>query len=106
MSQPDDTLTLRPGERRELRLPALGAAGYTWTSRLEGDAEAVDVAHGRPPAEELEGRPIGASADVLVTVTARRPGHVTLHLEHRRVWEADRPPLEHRHYDIEITPPA
>ncbi|MFI8235590.1 protease inhibitor I42 family protein [Streptomyces sp. NPDC085900] len=104
MSDSDhEAVTLRPGEHWQLRLPALGAAGYTWTWRTEGDAGAVKIDQGRPPAEELEGRPFGTSADALFTVTAVRPGRIALQLEHHRVWEQDKPPIERRRYDIVVT---
>ncbi|QKV95168.1 protease inhibitor I42 family protein [Streptomyces sp. NA02950] len=104
MTAPHRTLTLRPGERQELRLPTLSAAGYTWTWQLQGDAEAVEVVQGRPPAEELAGRPFGTSADTLFTLAGVRPGRARLHLAHRRVWERDKPPLEQRSYDITVQP--
>lgn len=95
-------VALEPGASHLIRLPALGSAGYTWTWELEGDTGAVEVAQGRPPAEELEGRPPGTSADALFLVKAVRRGRVLLHLEHRRPWEEGQPPLERRTYEIRV----
>ncbi|QEV16596.1 protease inhibitor I42 family protein [Streptomyces alboniger] len=101
----DADITLTPGERREIRLPALGTAGFTWTWRLDGDTDSVAIAQGRPPAGELHDSPPGASADILFTLTALRPGHATLQLDHRRPWEQDTPPKERRCYEITVESP-
>ncbi|MFE0510031.1 protease inhibitor I42 family protein [Streptomyces sp. NPDC058964] len=95
-------VALEPGASFLIRLPALGSAGYTWTWELEGDTSVVEVAQGRPPAKELEGRPPGTSADLLFVVKALRQGRVLLHLEHRRPWEETRPPLQRRTYEIRV----
>ncbi|MDH6126502.1 protease inhibitor I42 family protein [Kitasatospora sp. GP82] len=101
MSEQSTAIRLRTGERYVVRLPGRGTAGYTWTSRVEGDSNALAVSVTTAPASEIAGRPIGASVDELAVLDALHPGRATVHLEQRRVWE-QKPPLDHRVLDITV----
>lgn len=97
------SVTLRRGERASVRLPGLGAVGYEWTHRVEGDTGAVEVSISTAPAEEIAGRPPGTSVDELAVLQARRPGRATVLLEQRRPWESKPNPQNRRVIEVTVT---
>jgi predicted secreted protein len=96
------SVTLRRGERTSVRLPGLGTAGYRWTSEVEGDGAAVSVSLTTAPAEEVAGRPPGASVDEVAVVEARQAGHATVVLHQSRSWE-NGPPHARRVLEVTVT---
>ena len=98
-------LSLGVGDRRELKLPGLGTAGYRWGHAVDGDADAVQLEWQRGvSAEEARGLPMGASAPERLAITATAPGHVTVRLTQQRPWESVPPRAEHT-IEIDIPPP-
>ncbi|MBT2404041.1 MULTISPECIES: protease inhibitor I42 family protein [unclassified Streptomyces] len=65
-------VALRAGESYELRLTGRGARGYVWIWQVTGDADAVSVREGPPPAPR-EVLP-GASVELVYVVHGRCPG--------------------------------
>jgi predicted secreted protein len=101
----DDDVTavaLRPGERTTIRLPGLGAAGYRWIGRVEGDAGAVAVTVAPAPHKEIDGHPPGASVDELAVIEGRRPGRAVVTLEQRRSWENKPGPRDRRVFQVTV----
>lgn len=96
------SLTLQRGERRSVRLPGLGTAGYEWTHRVEGDAGAVEVSISTAPAEEIAGRPPGTSIDEIAAIHARGPGRAIVILEQRRPWETKPAPQNRRVIEVTV----
>jgi predicted secreted protein len=87
-------LTLKVGEEHEVRLSALATAGYHWTCELEGAKDAVAVSRQwASPEDRPDPSDVGTSAEEIFTITALRPGTVTLRFTQRRRWETDTPPL-------------
>jgi predicted secreted protein len=98
-----DTLRLRQGEQHVVRLPGLGAAGYHWTVRVEGDAESVDVSVDTDSALDRAELLAGASVDERATISGRRRGAATVYLEQRRPWEREGTPVDRRTIDVEVS---
>ena len=98
-------IQLKVGEMRTLRLPGRGAVGYAWEHHIAGSDQALSVTQEgvreKPPGEVDDRTPSSYSADILFTIHALEPGQATLHLQLRRPWEKDRPPL--RTHTLEIT---
>lgn len=93
---PDDLVELRVGERHQVRLPGLGTAGYRWKPEFEDEvAQVADVSAADAEAPKTEA--VGASADELFTIHARRPGSVRLRFVQRRPWEPDHRPAANQH---------
>jgi predicted secreted protein len=103
MGDEEVQVRLRPGERKSIRLPGLGTAGYRWTPGRPDAAGIVDVSVTTAPAGEIDGRPPGSSADELATIEGRRPGQATVILEQRRSWETKAAPHDRRVLHITVT---
>jgi predicted secreted protein len=102
---PSASITLRPGEKHTLSLKGRGAAGYSWSSTVEGDegvvAVAIQGAGGPPPAPP--GLPQAASsADEQATIEALRPGRATIRFAQRRSWQPEKPPLEQHVVEVRV----
>ena len=89
------------GEKYTLRLKGLGAAGYNWEYTIKETGKVVSVS-----SEFVDdGKKIGPllpghSLDVLITIQALEPGHVTIHFAQRRAWEKEKPPLKEHVLEI------
>jgi predicted secreted protein len=99
-------IELGVGERWTVRLPGLGSAGYQWTWQIKDGAGVIEVtlapvsAPARPP---LGGEPPGNwSTAEEVEVHALRPGAATLHLEQKRSWQANHPPLQRHVLEVVV----
>jgi predicted secreted protein len=100
---------LRVGEKHTIRLKGLGSAGYQWNLSLQGPGdllrwtlEPVSESHG-PAVSPGDLPPDNYSPDEELTITALKPGHVRMILNHSRAWERDRQPLEVICVDIQIS---
>jgi len=100
-------ITLRVGESRQLRLPGLGSAGYSWRYGVEGAEQAVSITMGSEgaPAPAAPGGPpppAGSSTSV-ITIAGRQPGSARVLLELRRQWEGpDKPAKEQHRIDVTV----
>ena len=94
--------TLRVGERTTVLLPGLGTVGYRWTAHVTGSDDAVAVSVAPAPRDEIDGRPVGASADEIAVIEGRHPGHATVTLEQRRSWETSAEPRDRRVVEVTV----
>jgi predicted secreted protein len=96
---PPSSLTLRVGEEREIELPSLGTAGYTWQHEVEDSDGAVDISWGRGPAPDA----VGEAAPEVLELRGASPGRVRVRLVQRRPWERDTDPLREHEMEIVVT---
>ncbi len=101
-------IQLNVGETYTLRLPGRGSAGYAWEHHTVSSSQAVSVIQEgvrEKPVDGVEDRtPSSHSADILFRIHALEPGQVTLHLQLRRPWEKDRPPLSRHTLEVTVLP--
>ena len=90
---PDDYgahLTLRPGQKVEVHLPANPTTGYTWTL-AEADPAVLAAAAEPQYTPEAADRPGSGGVEVW-TFEAQAPGTTVVRLIYHRPWEQDTPP--------------
>jgi predicted secreted protein len=98
-------IELRVGEKYELRLKGLGAAGYKWEYSIEEIGKVVNVSI------EFVGDkkrttgilPAGYSLDALVSIQALEPGRAKVRMANFRSWEKDKPPLKEHVLEVNVT---
>lgn len=95
-------IEIRSGQRKVLRLPGRGTAGYSWGCELDGDPDVVKVTIEPAPVSEIAGKPPGTSTDELITIEARRLGRATIRLTHRRAWEQAGRTLDERTVEVSV----
>ncbi|MCZ7402662.1 MAG: protease inhibitor I42 family protein [Candidatus Methanoperedens sp.] len=89
------------GEKYRLRLKGLGAAGYNWEYQIKETEKVVSVSSEFiDDGTKIRPMPPGYSLDVLITIQALEPGHATIHIVQRRVWEKDKLPLKEHVIEI------
>ncbi len=80
-------ISLRPGEKYQLKIGGLGSAGYRWEQDIEGEVGIVAVSMESlpPPIRPLPGgaAPDSYSIEQLLIITALAPGIVKVHLSLR-----------------------
>ena len=83
----------------DVRVSENPTTGYRWA--VEGGDEAVLplVADTYKP-----GSAVGSGGTRVLRFLARRPGRTSLHLVHRRSWQADVPPPDHFDLDVLVEP--
>lgn len=103
-------ITLRTGERYILPLTAMGSTGYAWEWTVEGAVGAVNIhieSKAAPPVAPAGGPPPGTyKAEEWAVLTAVAPGNVKIHLMLRRPWEHDKPPIEERMIEVDVSQQA
>lgn len=102
--EPHTKLSLRAGEQAAVPLSGAGSAGYQWTWRIEGDAEAVAVHLESEPAvlPSPGSEPHGGSLGHLLNVTGLRAGSATIHLTLSRSFQPDRPPRSRHIVEVDV----
>ena len=78
-------VVLKVGAVHCLVLEGLGSAGYQWTHEIRGIPETVEITaavHGRLPSG-----PMTSNVDREYTISALKPGNVSIRFELRRSWE-------------------
>ncbi len=91
-----EVVKLHVGDDHRVRLAGLGAAGYHWTPRVEGDSGVADVGVGAESAVR-NSEAVGASADEVFTIRALQPGITRVRFAQRRPWERDDQPAANEH---------
>lgn len=108
MEPPPTKIQLKVGETYTLRLPGRGSAGYAWEHHIVGNEQTLSVTQEgvreKLPGEVDDRMPSSYSADILLSIRALEPGHATLHLQLRRPWEKDRPPLNMHTLEVTVRP--
>ena len=100
-----DRIELQVGERKVVRLPGLGTAGYSWTHSLNGSDQTVAITSSTAPPPGPGPSPgVGPSSDALFTIEALKSGQVSLHLTQRRSWEKNTSPLKEHTVTIVVHP--
>jgi predicted secreted protein len=95
----DDVIRLQVGEEKRLKLSGQGTAGYRWQPEIDGDDVAEISRHTDP---SRQGVAMGASADEVFTLKAKRKGRVRVRFAQRRPWEGDAPPVSEHVVDLSI----
>ncbi|MFE2288589.1 protease inhibitor I42 family protein [Streptomyces sp. NPDC059443] len=97
-------VVLVPGEPYELRLTGRGARGYVWTWRVTGDADAVSVAEGPPPAvAELPPLPPGATVERVYVVRGLAAGRARIRFAQVRPPYPDEAPMDEFVLDVVVS---
>jgi len=91
-----------------MRLEGLGSAGYDWSATVQGPRDVIrwslEPAYEASDAAAPPGGlpPDNISPEMMLIITALRPGRVRLILIHRRPWEAGKPPRREISLDLQI----
>jgi predicted secreted protein len=97
-----EVVDLRAGDEHVVRLAQLGAAGYSWTPEVEGDASVASVEASGTSAPA--GGATGASGEQAFTIRALGPGRARVRFAQRRPWEAaDQPPAAEHIVDVRVS---
>lgn len=95
-------MALAPGEPYELRLTGRGARGYVWTWRVTGDADAVSVSEGPPPAAGARSPLPGAAVERVYVVRGRAAGAARIRFAQVRPPYPDEAPYDEFVLDVEV----
>jgi predicted secreted protein len=94
------SVNLSVNEKKELRFPGLGTAGYRWKCNLDDETK-VKVER-QLDDKPMEQNTVGASNDEIFTVTALKKGTVHATFIQYRNWEAESSAIKKMEYTIEI----
>ena len=98
-------IELKVGEVYKLNLSSLGTAGYVWTYTVEGSNQVVvAIEKAESPRSTDVGRlfPVGSSVNEVFTISALKPGFVTIQFIQHRPWEGNQPPLKKHTLAVEV----
>jgi hypothetical protein len=98
-------ITLRVGDMNTVRLPGLGAAGYTWTHEVIENSALIKVSTGQgalPETGEAGFQIMGASVDELIYIRALRAGRSRIRLIQRGPGKSDQPPSQEHILEVDI----
>ncbi len=99
------TITLKIGEEYTLRLKGLRTAGYTWSTIVTGDEQAISLSKTMAPPLSATSEDVpraGGNTDELLTIQAQTEGNATIQLVQRRAWETPKPSAEHTTIEVHI----
>jgi hypothetical protein len=97
-----ERIVLSIGEKQELRLPGLGAAGYSWEAS-GFDVALVSVSRVPQSPPTTAGPPTaGASVNPMFCIEALAPGNTTIHFRLQRPFAKHEPPVEERSFEVTI----
>ncbi|WP_328299818.1 protease inhibitor I42 family protein [Streptomyces sp. NBC_00435] len=97
-------VVLAPGEPYELRLTGRGARGYVWTWWVTGDAEAVSVVEGPPPAAAEPPLP-GATVERVYVVRGLAGGSARIRFAQVRPPYPDGAPYDEFLLEVTVSAP-
>jgi len=97
-------ITLRVGDMNTVRLPGLGAAGYTWTHEVIENSALIQVSTGQGALQTGEAGMLiaGASVDELIYIQALRAGRSRIRLIQRGPGKSDQPPSQEHILEVDI----
>ena len=98
-------ITLRVGDMNTVRLPGLGAAGYSWTHEVIENSALIQVSTGQgalPQPGEAAMKIMGASVDELIYIRALRAGRSRIRLTQRGPGKSDQPPFKEHILEVDI----
>jgi predicted secreted protein len=102
-----ETLNLSVGDRRTIRLPGRGTAGFAWSVAVDNPqiagVSSIGTARPEPSSNPASGG-FSASRDELFEVTALSPGETAIHFVQSRPWERNKPSLASTDYKIVVRP--
>ena len=101
---PDNTeeIKLKTGETTTINLKGLATAGYQWNYTIDGNKNLVTISKDYALTDNVNRKPVGASADEVFTITAVKPGTVNVYFFQSRSWEKNANPKNKKRIHIII----
>ena len=98
------SMTLHVGQQRMAVLHTCAGTGFGW-QLAEPLPAGSPIAASLSGVEHDESNCCGFPVPVTLTITAIKPGKLTLRLVYTRPWEKDKPPARVQMFDVEVTNP-
>ena len=97
-----DEIKLKTGTSTTIMLKGLASAGYEWKYAIDNNKDCIKISKEFVLKEKLTQKNVGASADEVFTITARKKGTVIIYFFQQRSWEKNIRPVNEKKVKINI----
>lgn len=97
-----EEIKLKTGESTSLKFKGMGTAGYEWNYTIDGSKDCVDVSKEFDSGKKSGKQNVGASADEIFTLAAKKSGTVVIYFTEQRSWEKNSNPVNEKKVSVTV----